>query len=465
MPNPSSIGVTGPGTVAVGSARLLLVAAALVLGTVSAGQASAFWTAGGTGTAGGTAATLSPPTGVTATASAGTGTVRITWTQSAAPEGAPDDGFYVQRFEGATPSPACSTSPASLTGAAACDDTAVGDGTYTYTVTTVFRSWTAQSVASAPVTVSSLHHLTVSAPGTAGAGEPLNVIVTARTASGTRVAGYVGTVHFTSTDLRVTLPADYTFVPADAGTRTFTDGLTFRTSGSQTVTAADTVQAALTATAGVTVSPAAATRLAFSQQPTSTTAGATMAPAVTVRIEDGFGNLTTSTAGVGLVVTGGTATLNGTTTRAGVAGLASFADLSVTKAGAYTLTATSAGLTAATSASFTISAAAASRLCVVATMPVCSGGTLAVAGGSSTSVRIWIIDQYGNVATATSPLSIGLSVTGDVDVPLPPTNVTIGSGLSTSSSFSVTIRNGGKRSITVTATATGLTFGVLTLST
>ena len=46
--------------------------------------------------------------------------------------------------------------------------------------------------------------------------------------------------------------------------------------------------------AGIIVRPAAASRLVFGQQPTSTTAGAVMAPAATVLIEDAYGNTVTS---------------------------------------------------------------------------------------------------------------------------------------------------------------------------
>ncbi|MCA1683908.1 MAG: hypothetical protein LC708_02095 [Actinobacteria bacterium] len=86
------------------SARLLLLSAILVLaGPVFAGLASAFWSAPGTGTASGAVATLNPPTGVAASASASTGTVHVTWTPSTAPDGSANNGFYVERFADATP--------------------------------------------------------------------------------------------------------------------------------------------------------------------------------------------------------------------------------------------------------------------------------------------------------------------------------------------------------------------------
>lgn len=103
---------------------------------------------------------LAAPAAVTATQSAvgptlGVGTVHITWTGHAAPNGGPVDGYVIQRWSGATPAPACGSSPAAPLSAAtsACDDTAVAFATSTYTVTALLKAWTATSGASAPVTV------------------------------------------------------------------------------------------------------------------------------------------------------------------------------------------------------------------------------------------------------------------------------------------------------------------------
>jgi hypothetical protein len=55
--------------------------------------------------------------------------------------------------------------------------------------------------------------------------------------------GYLGTIHFTSTDPLAILPDDYTFTPADAGVHTFS--VTLRTYGTQSITATDTVTASI----------------------------------------------------------------------------------------------------------------------------------------------------------------------------------------------------------------------------
>jgi len=58
--------------------------------------------------------------------------------------------------------------------------------------------------------------------------------------------GYVGTVHFTITDLLAQLPADYMFTSTDAGSHTFS--VTLTTPLSQTITVTDTANAQLSAT-------------------------------------------------------------------------------------------------------------------------------------------------------------------------------------------------------------------------
>src|SRR2546427_674949 len=90
--------------------------------------------------------------------------------------------------------------------------------------------------------------LTLDAPGSATAGQAFTVSVTLKDQYGNVATGYRGTVHFATSDPlpTVVLPADYTFTAADAGTHTFTQGVTLWTIPSQTVSATDTVNASLT---------------------------------------------------------------------------------------------------------------------------------------------------------------------------------------------------------------------------
>src|SRR5262249_38240667 len=147
------------------------------------------------------------------------------------------------------------------------------------------------------------------------------------------------------------LPDNYAFTPGDAGFHTFT--VTLLSAGNQTVTVADASAGSMTGSTTVTVSPAAASTLAFGQQPTTTAPGAVITPALTVRVLDAYGNLVVSdnthqvTVGIGTTPAGGT--LAGTTTVTVSGGVATFTNLSINNAGtSYTLTASSAGLTGAT---------------------------------------------------------------------------------------------------------------------
>src|SRR5205807_2183051 len=85
--------------------------------------------------------------------------------------------------------------------------------------------------------------LTLIAPATVTASQSFSVTVTAKDAYGNVATGYRGAVHFTSSDILATLPADYTFTSGDAGTRNFS--VTLVTVTTQTVTVTDTANGAL----------------------------------------------------------------------------------------------------------------------------------------------------------------------------------------------------------------------------
>jgi hypothetical protein len=88
-------------------------------------------------------------------------------------------------------------------------------------------------------------------PASTPSGSPFSLTVSIQNGSGQPLPSYVGTVHLTSSDPQASLPSDYTFTPADAGTHTFS--VTLNTPGrnaqqSQTITVTDTVTTTLTAT-------------------------------------------------------------------------------------------------------------------------------------------------------------------------------------------------------------------------
>lgn len=84
------------------------------------------------------------------------------------------------------------------------------------------------------------------------AGDPYTFSVTAEDAGNRTVADYAGKVHFTTSDPKATLPADYQFATTDLGVQGFTAVL--KTAGSQTLTATDTMTSSITGSQTVTIS-------------------------------------------------------------------------------------------------------------------------------------------------------------------------------------------------------------------
>jgi hypothetical protein len=149
------------------------------------------------------------------------------------------------------------------------------------------------------------------------------------------------------------------FTAGDAGVHTFTNLTTLKTAGSQSVTATDTVTSTITGSAAVSVSPAAAMKLVFTQQPGNTKVNNAIKPAPVVKVEDAFSNVETGDNTDVVTMTIGTnpggGTLSGTTSVTVSGGAATFNNLVINKAGnGYTLVASSGTLTSATSASFNI---------------------------------------------------------------------------------------------------------------
>src|SRR5439155_185002 len=117
----------------------------------------------------------------------------------------------------------------------------------------------------------------------------------------------------------------------------------------------------------------AGSQLVFTVLPTTTAAGAAITPAVQVTVQDGLGNTVTSFSGTVTVTLGanpGPGTLAGHTTVAAVNGVATYANLTIDKAGVgYTLKATAPPLPAAPSVAFDIRAGAPAKLAIVTQPP------------------------------------------------------------------------------------------------
>ena len=125
-------------------------------------------------------------------------------------------------------------------------DTTVSAGGHTYTVQTEFSNLQGDCVSAPPV-----FNLSTPASG-AGPSLPFNGTLTIQSsASPFTLSGYTGTVHFTSSDPQAVLPADYTFLSADAGSHQFS--FTLKTLGNQTITVTDTHSAGFTGTTTINV--------------------------------------------------------------------------------------------------------------------------------------------------------------------------------------------------------------------
>lgn len=175
-------------------------------------------------------------------------------------------------------------------------------GSYAVTVTTrnavgtiIDGPTTSLSFTLIPAAASSIEISGITDPITAGTAS--DVTMTARDPYGNIATSYTGTVTFTSTDTQSTLPADYTFLPGDAGVKTLAGAVTLRTAGEQSVTATDTITSTITGSqTSITVIAGVPTSLNVITSGGGTeTAGAAFDVILTAL--DDYGNTATSYAG------------------------------------------------------------------------------------------------------------------------------------------------------------------------
>jgi hypothetical protein len=276
-------------------------------------------------------------------------------------------------------------------------------------------------------------------PSTAGVGGSFTV--SALDANGFVATGYSGTVHFTSSDPLVVLPADVTLT---SGVGSFS--ATFKTAGTQSLTASDTANGSLNGSEGsITVTPAAAATLILAGFPTSTTGG--VAGTVTVTARDAYGN----------VATGYTGTVH-----------FSSSDPQAVLPVDYTFTAADAGThtftitfeTAATQ-SFTVadtigtpSSASQSGIVVNAAAAASLTGSAPANSipNSGYPFTVWALDAFGNhVANYTGTVHFSSS---DPQAMLP-ADYTYTSSDAGTHNFVATFKTVGTQTITVTDTGTG----------
>jgi len=300
--------------------------------------------------------------------------------------------------------------------------------------------------------------LVLAAPTAETAGTSFSLTVTAQNASGATDTSYVGTIHFTSSDVQAGLPANFTFMPADDGTATFT--VTLKTAGSQSITATDLATPAVTGrVSGISVNPASASQLVLSGLSSTATAG--VAQSFTVAAEDPYGNVATAYAGTVQVTSSDTqASLPANYTFTGADQGAHVFTLTFEAAGtqSVTVTDTSSGITADQSG-ITVHAAAA-KIFTVTGFPVVD------TAGAASNVTVTAYDAFGNVATGyTGTVSLASSDTQAILVPFRYAFVAADAGKHI---FSVTLETAGTQTITATdlatASITGAESGITVLA-
>lgn len=190
-------------------------------------------------------------------------------------------------------------------------------------------------------------------------------------------------------------------------------------------------------------------KLVFTVQPSDAEAGVPIAPAIVVEIQDESGGLDdTATDNVTLAVTGGAVPLLGTATRAAVAGVATFNDISIEVMGAgYTLDATALDVTSATSDPFNITCGPKAALAFTVQPSDTPAGF-----DISPAIEVEIQDLFGNVVT-TAADDVALEVTGGVPALGGTTAQAADAGVATFGDISIDVVGA---DYTLEATASGL---------
>jgi len=229
------------------------------------------------------------------------------------------------------------------------------------------------------------NHLVVSSVTSQVAGTPFTVTVTAYNVGNSVATGYTDTVHFTSSDAKAVLPLDYTFLPTDNATQTFS--VTLKTAGSQSVIATDTVTSSITGTVPLTVNAGVLDHFVFNTV-ASQTAGSAFG--VTINAKDSNDNTVTSYTGTNtLTVSSGT--INPTGTTAFALGVWT-GQVTLPQSGTGISISTSGGGKSGTSSSFTVNAGAASKFVFAAIG--------AQTAGTAFNVVITVQDANGNAVTS-----------------------------------------------------------------
>jgi CSLREA domain-containing protein len=232
---------------------------------------------------------------------------------------------------------------------------------------------------------------------------------------------YTGTITFTSSDPNVLLPLSYTFTNGDAGVHTFTGGLEFITSGSQTISVAAGNISQQSNTVTVAAGPPVSV-VASSGTPQTAAIGSAFAAPLAAQVLDAYSNPVPSvTVRFNTPASGATAALSATscttntTSPIGVCSVTATANATLSSS-AYAVTATAAGATS--NASFSLTNSMVTPTLTVTTSPaslvygqpvtITATSVPASAGGVTPAGAVTFYDN-ANTLTSTASPSAGVS--------------------------------------------------------
>jgi hypothetical protein len=452
-----------------------------------AAGALAYFTTTGTGSASGGVTVLAAP--AISSAAPGAGTVALSWTPVTAP-GSGTVSYYVSR-DGGAPAGGCPSS-ASRSTVTSCTDTGVSVASHNYTVTAVWRSWTATSATSLALLTFGppTHFLVTAASTTPTVGVADNLTLTAKDEGNNTVLTYTGSHSLTFEGADNSANGNRPTVTSGTGAVTnfgVLTAITF-TNGVATVAGANNgvmklyraETALVTVTdgtisngSGLSVTPVALAAASLSLTAASTTPIAGEADNLTVTALDTYGNTATTYTGSHNLTFGGAgnspsaskptvtnnagtaknfATSTAITFTNGVAAVsgANNGVMKLYKAEAALVTVTDGTINNGGGLPVAVSSAAAASLglTVASTTPV---------AGASDNLTVTASDAYGNTATTYSG-SHNLTFAGASTIGSFTPTVTSSTGAATSfgTATAITFTNG-------IATVAGSSNGVMTL--
>lgn len=276
----------------------------------------------------------------------------------------------------------------------------------TYTFKAVAGSMSVLSPGALTISPVAATHLAIlQRPSTGTAGSALTSVKIAVEDASRRIVARNSSVTLTLSSGTFSNGSKSVSVRAVNGVATIS-GLVINKAGSYALTASDGVSTPVTS-ANIPITAAAVSQMIFQSIPTTVGTAGIVLPTTKVALEDVYGNVATgnsSTVTLG-IATGPAGFAGGSTLSvAAKRGVATFSNLILNTSGKYTLIASDGSLPAPKSGTFTINPAAATQLVLLQAPKT---GTAGVA--LSPVVKVAVEDQFGNLVTAWSNVTLTLS--------------------------------------------------------